>query len=266
MKEIPNSLFKYRTFDQKNYYEGLISINELFFSSPDKFNDPFDCKVIPNYEIGSDEEIFNIFLKYVERDHPSYSKGDQLNFAQKIYTENIHILRSHKLFTQRVDKIINNMFGICSFSEDKNNLLMWAHYSNCHEGFCVEYNASRLFHVCLNYMQTNELILIEKVRYSRGYPVINPYKINSAEELINWIIAKSIDWEYEKEWRLIYTFHPNTTLTFNDDIMLSIYFGVSCSDANIEKVKKLIQNKDHKPKLYKALLKRYVFGLEFQEI
>ena len=266
MKEIPNNIYKYRAFDQNNYYENLISKNELFFSSPNKFNDPFDCKVVPNYEIGTDDDMFKLFLWYVENDHPNLSKQGQLKIAQKNYSDNLNILKSPELFSRRIEKIINNMFGVCSFSEDKSNLLMWAHYSNCHQGFCVEYNAPRLFSVCLDYMKINELILIEQVKYSKNYPIINPYKINSPDELINWIIAKSIDWEYEKEWRLIYNFHPYTILTFNDDIMTSIYFGVHCSETNIEKIRKLVQHKINKPKLFKAILKRYEFGIEFQDI
>lgn len=266
MKDIPNKIYKYRTFDKSNYYENLISKNELYFSSPNKFNDPFDCKVVPNYEIGSNNDIFQMFLRYAKEDYPNYAEEKLLQIAQKNFKDNIDILRSPKLLSRRVDKIINKMFGICSFAEDKSNLLMWAHYSSSHEGFCVEYDATRLFRVCLNYQQIKELILIEQVKYKKDYPLLNPYKINSPQELINWIIAKSIDWEYEKEWRLIYSFHPNQPLTFNDDIMTAIYFGMSCSETNIEKIKKLVKNKIIKPKLFKAFLKRHEFGLEFHEI
>jgi hypothetical protein len=264
MKEIPNHLYKYRTFDPNNYYENLISKNELFFSAPNKFNDPFDCKYVPNYDIGTDKDIFKIILKYAEIDNPNYSKQGQLKIAQKNFKDNIHILRNPVLFSIRINETMNNMFGICSFSEDKSNLLMWAHYSNCHEGFCVEYNAHLFEKICLNYARINESILFERVKYLKDFPLFNPDMTMDPNYLKDYIITKSPDWEYEKEWRLIY--EPNSKLTFPDDIMTSIYFGVNCSETNIEKVRILIQNKRNKPKLFKAILKRYEFGIEYQEI
>jgi hypothetical protein len=39
--------FKYRNF-QGEFWNALIERNELYFSSPDQLNDPFDCRIASN--------------------------------------------------------------------------------------------------------------------------------------------------------------------------------------------------------------------------
>ena len=39
--QLPPKLYKYRNFDDPNHLR-VISHNEIFFSSPKNFNDPFD--------------------------------------------------------------------------------------------------------------------------------------------------------------------------------------------------------------------------------
>jgi hypothetical protein len=53
---LPKYLYKYRDFDQSGRNIRMLSHNEIFFSSPAKFNDPFDCQIPINIHEGTREK------------------------------------------------------------------------------------------------------------------------------------------------------------------------------------------------------------------
>lgn len=84
---------------------------------------------------------------------------------------------------------------ISCFTENYNSLLMWSHYSNSHQGYCVKYN----FDDISNYFKSN----LFPVLYSseRFKPSIK--ESGNANAVINTFIHKASEWKYEKEWRVI---------------------------------------------------------------
>ena len=266
-KLLPKTYLKYSSFDKNGYYKKLLLENSLYFSSPKNFNDPFDCKVYPNYEVGTKKQIFNKFLEHADLSHPRLPLSERKKIAKKEFDKNFNIIKNPILFEKRVTDIINTGFGIFSLTEKCDNLLMWAHYSDNHTGFCIEFNAKRLFEICKNYIIIKELIMLYKVKYERHYPIINPYSSDyDIQTFVLWLITKSVEWEYEQEWRLIYTMHPNESLVFPDDVIEAIYFGVRSDPTIVNETIKLLSKKSIKPNYYQAILKRKEFGLLFKKI
>src|SRR5690606_27455610 len=58
-----STIYKYRNFTDNNHKNVLLK-NELYLSSPNSFNDPFDCKIPPNLKLLDTEEKR---WKYAER-------------------------------------------------------------------------------------------------------------------------------------------------------------------------------------------------------
>ena len=262
--EIPNRIFKYRSFDSNGNSINLLQNNRLYFSSPIKFNDPFDCRVAPNYSIGSDKDIYNKMYEHNKEVYPNLSYGVLRKITGKDFAKNVNIIKNPELFSKRINDMIDQLIGVFTMTEDNENILMWSHYAESHKGFCVEFNPKRLFEICYNYIKIGDLIVSKKVKYSSTYPLINPYKVSASyEEYMDWLTVKSSVWEYEKEWRLIYSNHPNEQVDFPDEIIKAIYFGVYCSDENIKMVIELTKNKKVVPKYYKAKLKNNEFGIDF---
>ena len=102
-----------------------------------------------------------------------------------------------------------NRFRIACFGETPFSMLMWAHYANKHQGFCIEYETP---------------VLDEKniEIYSNLFPIIYTDSRNDlANVSLRWcatgelsnqdlwdfykygLLCKSIDWKYQQEWRLI---------------------------------------------------------------
>ena len=73
---------------------------EIYFASPLKFNDPFDCR---------------IDVRRVLENHAVDQKSVEL-----------------------VEKIVREV-GVACFTYDLNNTLMWSHYAQNHEGLCITY-------------------------------------------------------------------------------------------------------------------------------
>ena len=72
-KKKPKYLFKYRNFDVAGYNFRLISFNELYFSSADKFNDPFDCNIPFSLGDGKEADVKRFLRNGIALDDPTLS-------------------------------------------------------------------------------------------------------------------------------------------------------------------------------------------------
>lgn len=124
------------------------------------------------------------------------------------------------------DKIINNIDAISnlaylkSFSEDSNNLLMWAHYANNYSGMCVEYDFSKLPKELIYHLFP---VIYSNKRHpnsSLEFAISDLYNLKSDNDATDgpqddyfWLkdtmhlfLNKSEVWSYEKEWRIVVTY------------------------------------------------------------
>ncbi len=260
-------LYKYTNFDLNGYYKSILYESKLYCTSPKNFNDPFDCKIYPNYQLGNNNDILNKFIEHTYVEFPNLSRKDILKIAKDKFKTNIKIIKNPNLMSKRMEDIINKTFGIYSLSESNDNLLMWAHYAKDHRGFCVEFNVEMLFKVLQNHILINEFLMLKKVKYTSEYPIINPYVSEyKPEDFFDLLTTKSKDWKYENEWRIIYSEHPNEFLKIPEEIITAIYFGVRCNKNDISETISLLSLKKHTPNFYKAKLKMNRFGIEYERI
>ena len=125
-------------------------------------------------------------------------------------------------------KAIDKVLGIISFSECVDNVLMWSHYARKHTGFALE-------------LELDDKQLT-RVNYSSVAPIVfkdakidnNPYYSNAAYDILR---TKSIDWAYEKEWRMILLYSDDNLITegkeryfpLNASNIKSIFIGLKCN-------------------------------------
>lgn len=118
----------------------------------------------------------------------------------------------------KIKKIISENFKITCLSERLDSPLMWAHYTDKHRGFCLEYDFthSNLSNIQKKYPDylLNRLLFFP-VQYSKKRPQITRTLSNnitrddkktshiSLSNLLQCLLIKSEEWRYEKEWRLI---------------------------------------------------------------
>lgn len=212
-------LYKYRPFNEHSL--SIIKTRKVWFANPESFNDPFDCKIPLDHmltpdkamaygrKIGIPEEKLSLVLT---------STGEvQEGFKQK-----------WKEILLKTDEELKDV-GVFTLSELDNNILLWAHYADCHRGFCIEFERN----------SNNELGNYERTRpvlYRSDYPIIDPTKGEEAFDLK--LFTKALDWAYEKEWRLVND-EGDTEESLTNVSMTAIIFGLRMPESHKEIIRKL---------------------------
>ncbi|HHL1990313.1 TPA: DUF2971 domain-containing protein [Acinetobacter baumannii] len=225
-KLLPSHIYKFRALNE--YAVNNLCERTLWFDSPLNMNDPYDGHLIYENPFNTYREITPDFIETMTMlGILNDSKGLLNNLESKKTTffdllkkldMDSEVLRnilatSEKIHEQGLGNFNLNFLKkiyICSFSERFDSILMWAHYTNNHSGFCIEYDISKSdsryhFRQCLYPVIYDENIFdltsyLERDIGSNDYN--NLY-------IIQAVIRKALDWSYEHEWRII---HPFGTL------------------------------------------------------
>lgn len=220
LKNHPPIIYKYLDWNNLNY-QRVLTHNELFFSSPRNFNDPFDCKIDTRYDLMSEDEKYNYFKQV----SINYSNYHNLGWnEQQIHKEverlaNEHDFTNHDKVNSDNQYLFNardNFYGVFCSSIMWDSIPMWGYYANNHRGFCVGLSVRELFY-------SGRVGKGGLVQYDE-YPLIKP-GMSFAEKSSKEIYFKSNDWSHEKEYRLLQIRmgkHENNTLLDDDGNLIGI--------------------------------------------
>jgi tetratricopeptide (TPR) repeat protein len=204
---IPDQIYyKYKAINK--YTLQMLIDDYLYFSDINTLNDPFDCRLIYEYnKIPIFKEVF---------------KKEGIPKIMSLSKSNI------------------------------NNVLLWSHYTNNHQGICIGYKFN------INELIKNEIIL-HSIRYvDEIYELENtllesikkPYyefekffnTPATKNSLINSIIEKKDNWKYEDEVRLI-NFNQNKIFSKEAFTIAEIIFGCDTSDEDMITIINILYNK-----------------------
>ena len=251
----PATLFKYQSINC-NSTDALFK-HSIWFSKPIMFNDPFDS----NLKINGFERYFNCLPLYVNAlgknklNEEYFQKTiSNLKLQGKTETEIIEQIESDLIskdypslrmqfyeLTKSYDEISQSA-GLLSLTSKNNNLLMWAHYANNHEGICLEFSTtepSERAKICT--LADNSMTF--KVDYIDYYPRALDMKLfdsTHVDRIRNLFLLKSKEWEYEEEWRVINK--EGDKLLPHPGKLKGIILGARISDIKIDCVINAIKN------------------------
>ena len=213
-------IFRFQRID-KNLLKSLVN-SELFFARPDRLNDPFDCRV----------DILSSLKNAVSR-----ANGMTRNELQQLQ----HIINSLNM-----EKLSSDLgkIGVCSFSLELENTLMWAHYADNHRGVCLTYE----FPKCFFDESAPEILGIVDVDYG-----LNPLsdwflqvalEHNSLEGFVRDLIKKVLTvkaelWKYEKEVRILR--REEGVQVIDRQYLKQICFGLKSTDSDIALLRNTIR-------------------------
>lgn len=206
---LPESVFKYRPLTTASL--DCIDQGWLWMSEAKHLNDTFECSLL----IDNNAMLRELFLglefrqtfkrlNFTPSDINKIVKSDQPFEAYKNKMASIGVVipltASEQAERARANwekdkKIWGQHIRICSFSTNRESLLMWAHYADNNKGLCVEYdvrddNSIRAF--------------LQPVYYSDARISVRNFEEMHSYSLVAATICKSSDWQYEQEWRLTY--------------------------------------------------------------
>lgn len=191
--EFPDILYKYRDWDNVNNRRFILN-REVYLSSPEQFEDEFDCRIPIRYDLMTEEQAYmfyerlhnlsGIILNRAEKRKKikGYVKAKEYK-SKKINAVNEKI--SFEEFFKRI--------GILCLTAENKLEAMWEKYANKHSGFCIGYNSRILF---------ESLGGGGKVKYVDRLPVIMPDPIMDRDtQRYKQVYHKLENWQFEKEYR-----------------------------------------------------------------
>jgi hypothetical protein len=241
----PEKLYKYRGASLQDIAN--LSNSKIWFSKPERFNDPFDCAydiAMPALTRADCEAIMD-----------GLSKGEY-NAARLARFSDDDLQRHVKagIATAAAGEL-KGCGGISCFSAIPDNLLMWGHYADSHRGFCLEYSTASdpLFQKA------------QKVCYSDTLPAfsIDGLKTGQFSEILKLLLTKAKCWEYEQEWRLL---HQNGDWQYGVDrsCLTGIYFGAKMPVEQMSMIAFLLSTTD--TYLYKMHVSKTLFKVVAEPI
>ena len=245
-------LYKYRSLsgENKGRVERIFTHNELYFPSPLQFNDPFDCRVDLSLE-GTKEEWVQYINGLIKKYRPNLSPADRLQFKKRLMRsgglKNIDAEVLHKL---------NQEIGVFSLSEVADDILMWSHYADSHQGICIGFRAGP---------EDYFFRISQEVIYRPDYPATRVHD-GDIERMEATILTKSDHWSYEREFRIVdYETGPGIK-TFPPHLLTCVILGCKISESDRRMVLKWAKRHPSAPLVYQATKGTRRFALDIVQI
>ncbi|WCP68501.1 DUF2971 domain-containing protein [Vibrio tubiashii] len=245
----------YKFFPYNPHDLDALSNNYLWFSEYSAFNDPFEdvyLENVLNRELGPYDEVKAIKLyKEMHRGQRPNHQIEEVLFELKVRGEleeqyNQTIRRTFEFAKSIISEHLTES-RVCCFAKNHEhkqaleNRLMWSHYADGLRGFCIEYDGDQLINGIYRIM--GEKVGLCPMNY-------NTLKRQDFEELIfntakrlngnseeqgllfgSLILTKSLEWEYENEFRLIYPKENEVSIDSNS--IKSITVGAKMSQRKL---------------------------------
>jgi hypothetical protein len=168
-----------------------LATDKIWLSSPDNWNDPYDCEFFISDAIVEAEAHKRLEKKFMGANPELLAIGKVK--ASQIVSEKLSEIKKWK-----------RLCKACCFNEDPTSMLMWGHYAENHRGFCIEYDLEGpkavQFRHCLYpvvYGDKPYDLTPWGVSLVDGSPAFNP------QWPILGLVHKFNGWESEQEWRVL---------------------------------------------------------------
>lgn len=260
------------------------------FAQPGSFNDPYEMQAFiepEKFERGLSKLYKDDFDEIAKIAFKKLSRGERRKIGFEKYRE---ILKSEEsvmanlihagseymaprltetIFQPKFDQIL----GVLCLTEKPDNLLMWAHYANNHQGFVVEFDVENQFFN--QKLHDDDFIrCLQKVNYTQNVPRTSLLDLKN----LDFILTKSMDWSYEQEWRMILMLdkcsqrikaEPLDICLFELPVscVSKVIMGCRASPDTISTVQGMLREERNKGLIFeKARIKRSQYGIEFDTI
>ena len=247
-------LYHYQPFDSVRLSK-IILDKELYFSSPGDFNDPWDCRPWWSADALADPVVFDRHIDFYiteTRKHGQNIPEDEIQRRANFFrSKPEQLIGRMSAVSLAMEAAIAARYRVYCLSSKPGSELMWAHYSNKHQGICLEFDAGHeLFSQAL------------KLSYQEDYPLHDLTNETEDEQLMPLTI-KSAAWAYEDEYRLIAQEEnaatPDDTLTTKsnrielpDGALTAIIVGCLAPESTLDAINKLIEQSTCSVKLKRA--------------
>ena len=258
LEGIPTILYKYRNWDI-DFHKKILD-GEIYFSSFDQLNDPFEGSIPFRYkkEQLTEQNIYKKFTYLIKSKRPNItSKEIELEWQEQLKIRKWDDLENRARLEAEFKTKLNQRTGIFSVCEKKDNYLLWSYYSNAHKGFCVGLDTKKLI--------VETVSSICKVTYSEIIPQIDVFE-GSSTAFHKLTETKAFFWNHENEFRLKNIKLIKASYKVTPPTIREIIFGVKMNEAIKFQIMEQVLKFNNSAKFYNTALNLEEFRLDISEI
>jgi hypothetical protein len=247
-------LYRYQRF-APDRLGNLLQTNTVYCTSPNNFNDPWDCRPCFNDGQLENPEVLEKHIRWFEQaDRKHYPKTDHQHrqMAESLRRNPHRVREMVNEVSCGIGSVIDQRYGVCCFTTKADSTLMWSHYADHHKGICLEFGAD-------NHVVSAAL----KVEYRAEYPFLD-LSDNGAEHNLLPLISKSSEWAYEDEYRLVAQERKvalgNGSLMMDDHLLelalrtiKSVIVGCSMPDHTLKELSEIVAQTGDNVKIKRAI-------------
>lgn len=185
------------------HLEKLLRDNVIWFSRPDTFNDPWDCKPCFSSDFADDPvEVEKHIADYVEvtrKRRPDIPESFIAQRQQEFRADPNMLAAKVVEIYEGLWPEIAERYRVYCLGPDPGNLLMWSHYADSHRGICLEFST-----------RNTVMCSATQVEYCNVFPIGRLYSKDEDDQLVP-LLTKADVWSYEREYRLVAQERSNST-------------------------------------------------------
>ncbi len=252
--QIAEILYKFRNFDERAI--SMLANNQIYFSNPLDFNDPFDCLAQEHVFVEIRPESIEQLALAQGIPQTAISREKTMMLIEEFH-RTPQVIQIQEEQKKALEEYVESC-GVLSLSARNDSILMWSHYASYHKGFCIGFK---------NNLGFNEKEVIE-VKYLSERKNDAIYQYNSMQGLSteerhqkifrDSLLIKYIDWRYEQEWRIIKD--NKGVYSYPDECIDRIIFGAKMSEENRKTIRCIL--KDKKVNFFEAIKSKKDFSIE----
>lgn len=248
--DVPVRYYKYRSMADGSweYVKRTLLQNEVKFSSPRTFNDPFDC--VPAFDFSA---TLQERAAYTKRLVKKYNAMLSRNERRQMVASGRANLANETLLAEaqaNIEALIAKT-GIYSLSGKGDDVLMWSHYADCHRGICLRFKAASPF-----------FGKAQPVIYQANRPALNPIKDTPVEAADKALLTKADFWNYEAEYRIIDHRNGPGLRTFPGALLDAVILGIQISDLSRTRILEWASRRREPIEVQQARMDQKMFRIE----
>lgn len=247
MSDLPKTIYKYRIWTDE-YHREILSDQIVFMAPPNSFEDPIDCKLQKRWDLLTDKEIYNRYLKESKENNKEFNRAQHREFARDWFKKSPMRIPDYISQKQKEHyEIFNAHFGVLSLTANSKNHEMWNHYSDNCKGFCVGFNTKRMF---------KHLGGGGPVIYYKELPIIHPDDDFDTEHF-KQVFSKEEKWSFEEEYRTHYFYEKPASkderkIVLPTECFSELIFGANMDSKNKQEIINVCLNKDIKVNFFNS--------------
>jgi hypothetical protein len=280
--------FKYVTMDTARK---ILESGKLRWSAPRLFNDPFDIQFDmhvdykePDLISDAVSELWLVYsrkkefepknrLGYFVREMslitPRLTEADfkarvRKGAAESLAAQKIALPKLHAWAREQLEIAL-----VLCLTEAPSNILMWSHYADWHKGVALRFTT----------LKASSWAAARPVMYQQKMPLLFDHEqllrfltgrieIDKDRFFNESIFTKSIDWRYEKEWRVVWHGQKKVDFEdtkFNPEELSGIFLGCRIEQKDGEEIVRLAKRLNTNVEVFKGRKSERTFTVDFEK-